>query len=52
MSAPFHETRPGRRLIDLQVPLLLEALQQIAEQLKALNEELRRQREGSDGQAS
>ena len=47
MTVPFHETRMGHRFLQRDVPNLISAVQEIAEQLKQLNAHLARE-EGHD----
>ncbi len=45
----FHETRRGVTFYERDVPRLVEALQEIAAELKALNAALRREEASGDG---
>lgn len=45
---PFHQTRMGRAVIERDIPRVVSALQDIATELRTLNEQLRQIREASD----
>ena len=45
MSIPFQETRMGRKLIEADIPRLIEAVEKLAEAVEKLVEE----RENGDG---
>ncbi len=52
MSIPFHETRMGRSFFEHHIPVIVEALEQVAHELKKLNETLQAKRgEPDDPQA-
>jgi hypothetical protein len=48
MTVQFHETRTGHTFYERDVPKIAAALQEIAEQLRQLNEHLRTRKERDD----
>jgi DNA-binding ferritin-like protein len=48
MTVPFHETRMGHSFYERDVPKIAKALDEIAEQLRQLNEHLRTRKEPDD----